>query len=144
RHSRDYERKETAKRMQKSKTANQMPETLARDRAGSASKNMLMSQQALVILGPDHASIAAKQGFDKQRVRLALFEHARIPFEQLGQSNADVLSVWRGNCIEERDGRRSLRIVERPDDLIVAVAWGPGKRPASITGCYARPVAVPV
>jgi hypothetical protein len=70
-----------------------MLETIARAAAVSGSNNMFMSQEAPVVLGPEHASIAAKQGLDKQRVRLALFEHARIPFEQIGQSNVDVLSV---------------------------------------------------
>jgi hypothetical protein len=107
-----------------------MLETIARAAAVSGSNNMSMSQEALIVLGPEHASIAAKQSFDKHRVRLALFEHARIPFEQIGQSNADVLSVWRGNCIEEGDGRRSLRIIERPDDTIVVAA---GRRRESLS-----------
>src|SRR5437870_2653499 len=130
--------------IEKSKTANEMLETIARAVAVSGSNNMFMSQEALIVLGPEHASLAAKQGFDKQRVRLALFEHARIPFEQIGQSNADVLSVWRGNCIEERDGRRSLRIVERPDDIIVVVAGGAGNHSASIPGWYSRSVTLPL
>ena len=130
--------------IEKSKTANEMLETIARAVAVSGSNNMFMSQEALVVLGPEHASIAAKQGFDKQRVRLALFEHARIPFEQIGQSNADVLSVWRANCIEEGDGRRSLRIVEKPDDIIVVVAGGAGNHSASIPGWYSRSVTLPL
>ena len=130
--------------IEKSKTADEMLETIARAVAVSGSNNMFMSQEALIVLGPEHASIAAKQGFDKQRVRLALFEHARIPFEQIGQSNADVLSVWRGNCIEERDGRRSLRIVEKPDDIIVVVAGGAGNHSASIPGWYSRSVTLPL
>src|SRR5437867_1525897 len=130
--------------IEKSKAANEMLETIARAVAVSGSNNMFMSQEALIVLGPEHASLAAKQGFDKQRVRLALFEHARIPFEQIGQSNADVLSVWRGNCIEERDGRRSLRIVEKPDDIIVVVAGGAGNHSASIPGWYSRSVTLPL
>ncbi|PYO06045.1 MAG: hypothetical protein DMD75_25705 [Candidatus Rokuibacteriota bacterium] len=130
--------------IEKSKTANEMLETIARAVAVSGSNNMFMSQEALIVLGPEHASLAAKQGFDKQRVRLALFEHARIPFEQIGRSNADVLSVWRGNCIEERDGRRSLRIVEKPDDIIVVVAGGAGNHSASIPGWYSRSVTLPL
>jgi len=128
----------------KSKTAQEMLQTIARAVAVSGSNNMFMSQEALVVLGPEHASIAARQGFDKQRLRLALFEHARIPFEQISQSNADVLSVWRGNCIEERDGRRSLRIVEKPDDIIVVVAGGAGNHSASIPGWYSRSVTLPL
>ena len=105
---------------------------------------MFMSQEALLVLGPEHASIAARQGFDKTRVRQTLFEHARIPFEQIGQSNADVLGVWRGSCIEERDGRRALRIAEKPEDIIVVVAGGAGNHSASIPGWYSRSVTLPL
>ena len=128
----------------KSKTANEMLETIARAIAVSGSNNMFMSQEALLVLGPEHASIAARQGFDKKRVRQTLFEHARIPFEQIGQSNADVLGVWRGNCIEDVDGRRTLRIVEKPEDIIIVVAGGAGNHSASIPGWYSHSVTLPL
>jgi len=128
----------------KSKNASEMLETIARAIAVSGSNNMFMSQEALLVLGPEHAAIAARQGFDKKRVRQTLFEHARIPFEQIGQSNADVLGVWRGNCIEDVDGRRTLRIAEKPEDIIIVVAGGPGNHSASIPGWYSHAVTLPL
>ncbi len=128
----------------KSKNANEMLETIARAIAVPGSNNMFMSQEALLVLGPEHAAIAARQGFDKKRVRQTLFEHARIPFEQIGQSNADVLGVWRGNCIEDVDGRRTLRIAEKPEDIIIVVAGGPGNHSASIPGWYSHAVTLPL
>ena len=104
----------------------------------------VMSQEALLVLGPEHAAIAARQGFDKERARQTLFEHARIPFEQIGQSNADVLSVWRGNCIDEVNGRRTLRIGERAADVVIVVAGGAGNHSASIPGWYSRSVTLPI
>ena len=130
--------------IEKSKTAREMLETIARAMAVSGSNNMFMSQEALLVLGPEHAAIAARQGFDKERVRQTLFAHARIPFEQIGQSNADVLAVWRGNCIEEEDGRRTLRIVEKPEDILIVVAGGAGNHSASIPGWYSRSVTLPI
>jgi len=130
--------------IEKSKTAGEMLKTIARALAVSGSNNMFMSQEALLVLGPEHAAIAARQGFDKERVRHTLFEHARIPFEQIGQSNADVLAVWRGNCIEEADGRRTLRITEKPEDLVIVVAGGAGNHSASIPGWYSRSVTLPI
>src|SRR5262249_51172741 len=105
--------------IEKSKTASEMLDTIAHAMAVSGSNNMFMSQEALLVLGPEHAAIAAREGFDKERVRQTLFAKARIPFEQIGGSNAAVLGVWRGNCITEADGRRSLRIVEKPDDIVI-------------------------
>src|SRR6266705_1751407 len=128
----------------KQKTAYEMLETIARAIAVSGSNNMFMSQEALLVLGPEHASIAARQGFDKKRVRQTLFEHARIPFEQIGQSNADVLGVWRGNCIEDVAGGRTLRIVDKREDIIVVVGGGAGNHSASIPGWYSRSVTLPL
>ncbi|PYM94623.1 MAG: hypothetical protein DME04_07255 [Candidatus Rokuibacteriota bacterium] len=130
--------------IEKSKTADEMLETIARAVAVSGSNNMFMSQEALVVLGPEHAAIAARQGFDKTRVRQTLFAHARIPFAQIGHSNAEVLSVWRGNCIDEQAGRRTLRVVEKADDIIVVVAGGAGNHSASIPGWYSRSVTLPI
>ena len=70
---------------------------------------LFMSQEAMVVLGPEHAAIAARQGFDKARVRRTLHEHARIPFEHIGHSNADVLRVWREPCIDDVNGRKTDR-----------------------------------
>ena len=130
--------------IEKSKDAHEMLETIARAMAVSGSNNMFMSQEALVVLGPEHAAIAARQGYDKDAVRRALFEHARIPFEHIGSSNADVLSVWRGPCIEEIGGRRTLRIVEKLEDLLIVVAGGAGNHSASIPGWYSRSVTLPI
>jgi hypothetical protein len=130
--------------IEKSKTAVEMLETIARAMAVSGSNNMFMSHEALLVLGPEHAAIAARQGFDKTRVRRTLFEQARIPFEQIGGSNADVLRVWRGPCIDETDGRRTLRIVEKPEDILIVVAGGAGNHSASIPGWYSRAVTVPI
>jgi hypothetical protein len=128
----------------KSKTAVEMLETIARAMAVSGSNNMFMSHEALLVLGPEHAAIAARQGFDKARVRRTLFEQARIPFEEIGQSNADVLRVWRGPCIDETAGRPTLQIVEKPEDILVVVAGGAGNHSASIPGWYSRSVTVPI
>ena len=130
--------------IEKSKTAVEMLETIARAMAVSGSNNMFMSQEALLVLGPEHAAIAARQGFDKARVRRTLFEQARIPFGEIGQSNADVLRVWRGPCIDEADGRRTLRIVEKPEDILIVVAGGAGNHSASIPGWYSRSVTLPI
>jgi len=130
--------------IEKSKTAGEMLQTIARAMAVSGSNNMFMSQEALLVLGPEHAAIAARQGYDKERVRRTLFEQARIPFEQIGRDNAGVLAVWRGPCIEEAGGRRTLRITEKPEDLVIVVAGGAGNHSASIPGWYSRSVTLPI
>ena len=130
--------------IEKSKTAAEMLRTIAQAMAVPGSNNMFMSQEALVVLGPEHAAIAAREGFDKRRIRETLLEQAIIPFERIGKSNADVLAVWRANCIEEQGGRRTLRVVEKPDEILLVVAGGAGNHSASIPGWYSRSVTLPI
>ena len=130
--------------IEKSKTAAEMLRTIAQAMAVPGSNNMFMSQEALVVLGPEHAAIAAREGFDKRRIRETLLEQAIIPFEWIGKSNAEVLAVWRANCTEEQGGRRTLRVVEQPDDILLVVAGGAGNHSASIPGWYSRSVTLPI
>jgi hypothetical protein len=130
--------------IEKSKTAAEMLNTIAQAVAAAGSNNMFMSQQALVVLGPEHAAIAAREGYSKEQVRQALFEQARISFEKISSGNADVLAVWRAPNIEETAGQRVLRIAERPEDILVLVAGGAGNHSASIPGWYSRSVTLPI
>jgi hypothetical protein len=130
--------------IEKSKTAREMLQTIALAMAAPGSNNMFMSGEAMVVLGPEHASIAAREGLDKAAVRRMLFERARIPFEYVSQGNADVLAVWRGSLIEEQAGQRTVRIVEQPEDIVIVVAGGAGNHSASIPGWYSRSVTVPI
>jgi hypothetical protein len=34
--------------------------------------------------------------------------------------------VWRGSCLDEAEGRRTLHIVEKPEDIVIVVAGGAG------------------
>ena len=52
--------------------------------------------------------------------------------------------MWRGPCIEEAAGRRTLRITEKPEDLVIVVAGGAGNHSASIPGWYSRSVTLPI
>jgi hypothetical protein len=130
--------------IEKSKTADEMLATIARAMAVSGSNNMFMSREALLVLGPEHAAIAARQGFDKARVRQRLFERARISFADIGSSNAEVLATWRANCTEALDGKKMLRITEKPEDIVIVVAGGAGNHSASIPGWYSRSVTLPI
>jgi hypothetical protein len=130
--------------IEKSKTAAEMLNTIAQAVAVSGSNNMFMSQQALVVLGPEHAAIAAHDGYSKEQVRQTLFEQACISFDRISSGNADVLAVWRAPNIEETASHRILRVVEKPEDILVVVAGGAGNHSASIPGWYSRAVTLPI
>ncbi|MBI2321541.1 MAG: hypothetical protein HYU88_05490, partial [Chloroflexi bacterium] len=130
--------------IEKSKTAAEMLRTLAQAMAAVGSNNMFMSHEAMLVMGPEHAAIAAREGLCKDDVRRLLFEHARIPVEQITKGNADILAAWRAPLIDDRAGRKTLRIVERPEDIVVVVAGGAGNHSASVPGWYTRSVTLPI
>lgn len=79
----------------------------------------------LLVLGPEHAAQIARDGLTKADVKQYVWERARL-------ATADWAEEWR---TEDRLGRmRHLtgqdeyaRLMDRPDDLDVIVAGGPGK-----------------
>ena len=128
----------------KSRTVDEMLETIAGVMVSPGSNNLFMSQQILVVLCPDHAAIAAAAGLDRAAVSRELFQRARVDLDQLTSANADVVRSWRRGYIDHADGRQLLRIVERPEDILVVVAGGPGNHSAVIAGWHSRAVAQPV
>ncbi|MBI3966879.1 MAG: hypothetical protein HY329_14700 [Chloroflexi bacterium] len=130
--------------IEKSKTAAEMLYTIAQAAAMQGSNNMFMSQEAMIVIGPEHAAIAGRAGLDKRAVRQQLFEHAHISFDRITEGNAEIIRHWRVGCVDEQDGRSTLRMVEKPDDLVVVVAGGAGNHSASIPGWYTRSVTLAI
>ena len=126
--------------IEKSRTADEMLETIAGAMVSPGSNNLFMSQQVLVVLCPDHAAIAAAAGLDRAGVSRELFERARIDLDRLTSANADVVASWRASYIDDIGGRRILRVVDRPEDILVVVAGGPGNHSAIIAGWHSRAV----
>ncbi len=97
--------------------------TYANGMGTMATNNAYMYGEPVLCLGPEHAAILAQDGHDKQSIRDYIFEHARVPRE-----------IWtRGGCYNEKmnaddfPGATAIPFIERPEDLIVIVAGGPGR-----------------
>ncbi len=77
----------------------------------------------MLCLGPEHAAILAEDGYDKNSIREYIFEHARVPRETWVQGGC--YSV--GMNGEDFPGESAIPFIEKPEDLIVIVAGGPGR-----------------
>lgn len=101
----------------------------------------------MLALGPEHAATIAAEGLSREAVQRYLFEHARFPASRLSPEFRGMvqerLQGGEGSAVEEET---MLQIVDRPEDIHVFVAGGPGKHSAWMPtfGGMTRPVSVRV
>ncbi len=70
----------------------------------------------VVVFGPEHAATVASGGFGKAEIRRALWERARIPWDQ-------VPSEWRQGLAPLPD----IPVARHPREIVILVAGGAGK-----------------
>lgn len=92
--------------------------------AGSAgSRGLLGGGSPLIVLAPEHARALDGAGFRRADVQRLLWQNAVLPWSQLAPSVAE---RYRRTDVEALGTEPGLRIAERPDDVLVAVAGGIG------------------
>jgi len=86
---------------------------------------MVMKQNPIVGIGPEHAQLISSAGWTKNDLRQALWEQTRIP-----------LSAWPADCskIEKftKKGERitsesMIPITSKPEGFLIVIAGGAGK-----------------
>jgi hypothetical protein len=102
------------------KKADSILRALASSMASLASNNAIRGQgNPILILNPGHARLLADQGYDKQRIRLELWERSGIRTSELPN---EVTAIDEGS----RKVVTGLSMMTaRPEDLLVVVAGGP-------------------
>lgn len=80
---------------------------------------------ALVILTPDHARMAATAGLTKADVRRLLWERARLPYESFSSEVAEQIRQWRRRRASNPD---EVTVTLSPDDISIVVAGGAGTK----------------
>jgi hypothetical protein len=93
----------------------------------------------VLILGPEHAHMLARDGYTRQSIQQALFERARVRVDDLPPH----LREW----LEERHdidrsvwNARGVPIAGRPEDIFVLVAGGKGRHSAYVPNfAFGRP-----
>lgn len=109
--------------------------------ATAGNRNTQGEGYPLLLLGPQHASTIAKDGFSKADVQRYLFEHARLPLSRVPKGDLVSMSQkWRKfYCSHNEDAR--LPIADRPEDIYVVVMGGTGTHSMFVqTQLGSRPV----
>jgi hypothetical protein len=105
----------------------------------------LAQSQLLLVLGPEHAATIAGDGLSRADVQRFVFEHARLPLATLKLGGMWGMQDWPAWMTAVRDDAALMPQVPSPDDVLVAVAGGPGKHSAVVPNCtFSRAVSRPI
>ena len=110
-----------------STTAAALLQALAGTLAAPASNNAYLCGEPLVILGPEHADTIAASGWSKGDLKRALWDAARVPIRAFSEENLSRFVTIDRPRFTGLPPEAALPPFERPDDLMVIVAGGPGK-----------------
>ena len=113
-----------------SNTAEGVLQTVAGAMGQAGSNNILARGEPLLVLGPEHAATIAEAGNGRADVQRYLFENARYAVERLSEEFGDsVRNRMQGDTGVDPE-EEMFQIVDRPEDIHVMVAGGPGKHSA--------------
>ena len=114
-------------------TAEGILTTIAGTLIATGANDIYYDAQPLVVMGPEHAKTVAGGGFNKADAKRFLHEHAHLPMRRFSKENIErrLRVTWK-----ERLGAAGLdapvHIVQRPENLLIAVIGGAGKHSAVI------------
>jgi len=129
-----------------SSSAEEILLTIAGVLATPGMNNIYTGGEPLIILGPEHATIIARDGFSKYDVKQFLYENARVPLKIFSGGNLERLRKTKMERLTELESKASIPVVNRAEDIMVVVAGGSGRHSAIVPtfGGHTRAITVPV
>ena len=112
------------------RTGEELLLTIAGTLASPGANNFYLGGQAVVVIGPEHAEVIARDGFGKTDVKRFLSKRAIIPRDLVSEASVDLLEARLPHHLLGPRGRDGVRLITDPDNLIVLVAGGAGRHSA--------------
>jgi hypothetical protein len=109
------------------RTAEEVLTTVAGTIASVGSNNSYLGGEILVVLGPEHAELIARDGLTKTDVKRFLLERAIIPGHHISEAQGQVMARRVPDRLLGSDWRAGVRIISDPDDIMLVVAGGSGR-----------------
>ncbi|HYC49143.1 MAG TPA: UGSC family (seleno)protein [Burkholderiales bacterium] len=88
--------------------------------------NVIFPTGPLVVFGPEHANVLARDGYDKPKIREYLFRHARIPLSRFRERTVRGLKHRRARWFEQAGDPDHIGVADDPSHINIVVAGGPG------------------
>jgi hypothetical protein len=103
--------------------------TIAGTVAGLGSNNLYLRGQMLLVLGPEHAEVLAREGYDRRRIQEAVHAHprARVSIAGISEGNLDRYRRTAPHVFAGVAADGVVPMLDAPESLLVMVAGGPGK-----------------
>lgn len=111
----------------RSKTARGLMTTVVSTMCTLGGNNVYYQGQPVLVLGPEHANLLARQGWRKRDVKAFVHEFARQPARLVRERGMEIgkeFPAW----IDLTDDSATVPITEKPDDLVVIVSGGAGPK----------------
>lgn len=92
--------------------------------AAIGTNNAYLYGEPILCLGPEHAAILARDGYDKTKIRQHLFEHARLPRAEWQSAGMFGMPGSGNNHFPDA---QALPMFRKPEYLMIMVAGGAGR-----------------
>jgi hypothetical protein len=88
--------------------------------------NVLFPTGPLIVFGPEHAGVLARDGYDKPKIRDYFFERARIPLSRFPERTVRGLRHRRARWFEQAGDADHIGVADHPSHIHIIVAGGAG------------------
>ena len=88
--------------------------------------NVIFPTGPLLVIGPEHAGVLARDGYDKQAIREYVFTHARIPLSRFPERTVRGLKHRRSRWFAEVNDPDHIGVADHPSHVNIVVAGGAG------------------
>jgi hypothetical protein len=88
--------------------------------------NVIFPTGPLLVIGPEHAGVLARDGFDKPAIRKAVFERARIPLARFAARTVRGLKHRRSRWFEQFPDADHIGVADAAAHVSIVVAGGAG------------------
>jgi hypothetical protein len=88
--------------------------------------NVIFPTGPLLVIGPEHAGVLARDGYDKPRIRDYVFERARIPLSRFAERTVRGLKHRRSRWFAQFPDAESIGVADDPSHVSIVVAGGAG------------------
>ena len=88
--------------------------------------NVIFPTGPLLVIGPEHAGVLARDGYDKPAIRKAVFERARIPLTRFAARTVRGLHHRRSRWFEQFPNADHIGVADDAAHVSIVVAGGAG------------------
>jgi hypothetical protein len=88
--------------------------------------NVIFPTGPLLVIGPEHAGVLARDGYDKPAIRRAIFERARIPLARFAARTVRGLRHRRSRWFEQFPYADHIGVADDESHVSIVVAGGAG------------------